>query len=243
MQHQYQRRKCPPALDPFDRPFPRRDRPRRDRHARPPPLQVIGQGLGRAVPPRRLFLQALQADRLQVAVQLGIDRPRPRRLLIQYLANDLAGRVASEWRLAGQRFVKRRAQAVDVGRCRHRLGAAAGLFRRHVGRRPHHRAGLGRRHPGIGPDPLGQSEVGHVRLVMLVEQDIRRFDIPMQDRPLMSVMEGAGDLGHQCSHCARVVLQARDVSGQVPTLNELHAEIGLIVLLADFVDRDDVRVV
>ena len=31
--------------------------------------------------------------------------------------------------------------------------------------------------------------------------------------------------------------------GQVPTLDQLHAEVGLVVFLADLVDRDDVRVV
>ena len=148
------------------------------------------------------FCQALQADRLQVPVELGIDRTRPRRLLVQHLTHDLPGRVARERRLAGQRLVERRAQAVDVSRRRHRLGAAAGLLRRHVGGRAHHRAGHRRRRAAVGPDPLGQAEVGHVRLVMLGQQDIRRFDVPVQDRPLVGVVHGAGDLGHQRRHGA-----------------------------------------
>jgi hypothetical protein len=78
---------------------------------------------------------------------------------------------------------------------------------------------------------------------MLGQEDVRRFDVPVEDRPLMRVVHGAGDLGHQRGHGARFRLEPRDVPGEVPTLDDLHAEVGLIVGLADLVDRDDVRVV
>jgi hypothetical protein len=65
----------------------------------------------------------------------------------------------------------------------------------------------------------------------------------MQDRPLVGVVHGAGDLGHQLGDGARVILEPRDVPGQVSPLDELHAEVRLIVLLADLVDRDDMGVI
>ena len=47
------------------------------------------------------------------------------------------------------------------------------------------------------PDPLGQTEIRDIRLVMLGHEDIRRLDVPVQDRPLMGVMNGACNLGDQ----------------------------------------------
>ncbi len=58
-------RRPPPAPQPG--PLGRPDPPRRDRAALQPGVQVVGQGLGRRVAPPRVLLQALQADRLQVA--------------------------------------------------------------------------------------------------------------------------------------------------------------------------------
>ena len=67
----------PAAASPISRPAPGADgRPGRDRLAAQPALQVVGQRLGRAVAPLRVLLQALQADRLQVAVDRRVERPR-----------------------------------------------------------------------------------------------------------------------------------------------------------------------
>ena len=42
-----------------------------DRLAAEPAVQIVGQGLGRRIAPARLLLQALEHDRLQVAVEPG----------------------------------------------------------------------------------------------------------------------------------------------------------------------------
>ena len=58
---------------PFDAPLPNTDRPGPNRFARQEPRQVVGQRAGAAVAPLRLLVQALQADRLQVARHRGLQ--------------------------------------------------------------------------------------------------------------------------------------------------------------------------
>ena len=76
-----------------------------------------------------------------------------------------------------------------------------------------------------------------------VDEDVRRLDIPVEDHPLMGVVHRAGDLGDQARRGSRIVLEARNMLGQVTALDQLHAEVGLIVLLVDLIDRNDMRVV
>ena len=60
---------------------PRADPPGQDRLVGQEPPQVLGHRLGRRVPRRRVLVDRLQDDRLQVARDPRVDRPRPRRLL------------------------------------------------------------------------------------------------------------------------------------------------------------------
>ena len=76
------RRRPPPAgAAPTSSRAPRTSRrPRPDRLAGQEPPQVVGQRLRRGVSPRRVLLQALQADRLQVARQPRLEPRRRHRL-------------------------------------------------------------------------------------------------------------------------------------------------------------------
>ncbi len=62
---------------PFRQPLDLSGRPGQDRLAAGPAVQVVGQRGGRVVPPLRLLFQAFQTDRFQVAVDVGIQCPRP----------------------------------------------------------------------------------------------------------------------------------------------------------------------
>ena len=122
-------------------PLPDRDRPRDDRLAGEEPAQVLGQRGGRVVALRRLLLQALQRDRLEVARQAG-DQPRRRhRLGVLDLLERLQGGRAPERRAAGQQLVEDRPQGVDVGERPDLLGLALGLLGGHVAGRAHDRVG------------------------------------------------------------------------------------------------------
>ena len=146
-------------------------------------MQVVGQGLGRQVPPARVLLQALQADRLEVARDLRVEPPRRLGRGLAHGVERLGHAVAAERGLAGQQGVEDRAQAVDVGGRGDRPATPAGLLGRHVGRRAEDRARLG--DLDVGLDPLGQAEVGDVRMALVVDQDVRRLEVAVEDAPGM----------------------------------------------------------
>ena len=63
------------------------------------------------------------------------------------------------------------------------MGLAHGLFRRHVGRSPQHAAVPG--HRDFPRFPLGQAEIGDVRLSGRVQHDIAGLEIPVHDARLV----------------------------------------------------------
>ncbi len=71
------------------------------------------------------------------------------------------------------------------------IDASGSLFRRHV-------AGCADDGPGHGHarrpfGPLGQTKVGYQRVVVMVEQDVGRLQVTVQDPLLMSELDRAGD--------------------------------------------------
>ena len=169
----------------------RSDRPRGDRLARQPAREVIGQGLGAGVAPLGLLFQALQADDLQVARDLRVALRRRLGRTCADLVEDLDVSTAGVGGLAGQQGVQDCAQAIDVGGRREAPLHARRLLRRHVGRSPHDGARL--RQVAVALDAPGQAEVGHVRLAVLVDQDVGRLQVAMEDAALMGVVHRLGD--------------------------------------------------
>ena len=144
------------------RPLRRRRRPGQDRLAAQPALQVVGQRRGR----RR---SAAPGPSPGTSGRSSPGRGRPPGSTARGRAGSCSstcssvssGVAAAERRPAGEQLVQDRPQAVDVGRRRQPL-LAAGLLRGHVRRRADDRPGL--RQAGVALDPLGQPEVGDVRL-------------------------------------------------------------------------------
>ena len=80
-----------PARQPAGRP----DRPRLNRPAVQEAAEVVGQRGGAGVAPVRRLLQALQADRLQVARHPGLQLPRGHRLVVEHLDAASRSRVSA----------------------------------------------------------------------------------------------------------------------------------------------------
>ena len=123
---------CQPAQEPH--------RARPDRLVVQEPAQVVGQPSGRRVPLAGLLLQALQADRLQVARRARLELTGPNRGAADDLQEGRHPIRAQERGPAGQHFVKDHPQRVDVrrrrDRCRRRFSCPIrDLLRRHVRRR------------------------------------------------------------------------------------------------------------
>ena len=116
----------------------------------------------------------------------GEGGPDPRRQRAQ-------GRVGHEGNRARERLVEHQGQRVHVGPAVDRL--AFGRLRRDVAGGPHHGPrglGVGR----LGQRP-GDAEVGHPYPSLLVEEKVRRLDIPVHQPPGMGVGQALCDLGAQ----------------------------------------------
>ena len=77
-------------------------------------LQVVGQRAGGRVAVRRLVRNRLQDDRFQVAGDGRVEPPRPGRLALRSLPQQLARAQLAERGLEREQLVERQAQAVDV---------------------------------------------------------------------------------------------------------------------------------
>ena len=118
---QHRCRRCRVAAEPARGPLRQSRWPDTQRLVGQPAPQVVGQVGRRRIPPLRVFLQAFQADRLQVAVDSRRQRPGRRRRLVPGPPAGFQRRRRPEGRPAGEQLVQDRAQAVDVGRGRQLL--------------------------------------------------------------------------------------------------------------------------
>ncbi len=118
-------------------------RPRQNRLTVQVPPQIGRQFARVGVPSAGFLLQALQADRVQIARHMTIQRAGRHDVLFLDLPQRFqhVGRLRLDRRAASQHFVEDRTQGIHVGRRRDVVGGAHGLFRRHVARRAHHVSG------------------------------------------------------------------------------------------------------
>ena len=91
------------------------------------PVEVIGEFECRGVAPLRVLLQALEADRLEVARDLRAQARGGHGFLVQHLEHGLQRRLGPERRPPGQHLVEDRARGC---RCRLPPDAAAGRLAR-----------------------------------------------------------------------------------------------------------------
>ena len=192
----------------------------------------------RCVPSARVLLQALEHDRLQVAVQPRPDRRRPRRLRLADLAEERQDIVARERRPAGEALVEDHPQAVHVDRDGQVL-AAGGLLRGHVLRRAQHLAGLGDR-ALAGRQPLRQAEVGDQPRPLGIDQHVRGLQVAVQHPAPVRVVHGASHVDQARDLRAN---RAAGVPCQRGPLDVFHRIVLMPVVFADLVDRHDMRMI
>ena len=115
------------------------------------------------------------------------------------------------------------------------------LLGAHVGRGAQDRAAG--RQLVVGLDQLGQAEVGDVGVPLSVDQEIGRLQVAVENSAHVSVMNGIGRLDHQGHDGAMVVAVRDELLREVAPDDQLHAEVALTFVLADFIHGDDVGVV
>jgi hypothetical protein len=134
---------------------------------------------------RRVLGQEADDDRFQRERDRGVDLAGRLHLVVDLHPHDFRGIVAVERRPAAEHVIQRRAEGVEVG-ARVEGGLAAALLRRAILRRAFGKTFLFRRHAR----PPRQTEVGHLGLAVLGQQDVGGFDVAVHDaRPPPGVIE------------------------------------------------------
>ena len=202
-------------------------------------LQIVGQLGTAAVAPRRVLAETLEGDLFQPGRNRIAQRTWRRRMLIadgsQHDVHAWPGKGAA----AGGEFVEHHAQAPDIGARIDQVGLSGCLLGTHIDRRP----GEVRALPELRGLQRG-AEIDDVRHALLVDQDVGRLDVAMDEPFLMRVLQPPRHLGQQLGDARMHQPPAEDVLVQVVALDPLGDHVAQAVVGgAHIVDRHDLWMV
>src|SRR5262249_14103818 len=100
-----------------------------------PSPKVFCQCQSRRIAALRIFLEALEADRCQIAIYFGIPQTRLPWLGCQKKPDSVVGCSACKRWMTGKQMIKHRAQSIDIGRAGELIVIPQRLFGCHVTRR------------------------------------------------------------------------------------------------------------
>ena len=151
-------------------------------------LQIEQHVLHRLVPLTRRLAEHLGYNRLQLLGAFRHELAERGGILTAYVVHQVRGCGAVEWPLVGKQLINQDSQGPNI---RAFVGVLAViLLGRHVGERAH-------QHTGHGPrgfkDP-GNAKIHHLHRTVLVDHDVARFDVAVNNAPLMGVVEGTTSL-------------------------------------------------
>jgi hypothetical protein len=190
---------------------------------------------------RRLLLEQLEHQRLEIRRHLGPVPGRRHRPRVQVLADHRHRVVPHEGGPPGQHLVQRGAEGVEI-RAR-RDAAADGLLGRHVGGGAHHRALLG---DAGAIERDGEAEVAELDGAVRGEPDVGGLEIAVDDALTVGVPEGCAELLGDVEgllHGHAMTLALAEVLLEIAAGDVLADQIDAALPLVDVVHGDDVRVV
>ncbi len=142
--------------------------------------------------------QSLVHDRLEIPGNATVVLPQRRRSLVGDLVDELDLVSLVKGGVQGQHLVERGAQGVDVTPA---IGDAPKPLGCHEPQRPDQ---VVRLREVVTLDELGQAEVGDPGVAPGVEQEVRGFDVAVDDILTVCVVERVSDLGPQPRDLAEV---------------------------------------
>ncbi len=197
------------------------------------PLDLVRERARRAVTLPRVLLEAVEADRGEVAPGARVELPRGDGRLRQDLGDDAHARRALEGGLSAEHVIEEAAELVDVGALV--PVRAVRLLGRHVGGRPDRLAAPGHDRAVV---ELREPEVDDVGVAVRSDEDVVGLEVPVKDALLVRVLDRARHVAHD--------LEALEEAGAVllerAALDELHGEVEPSLRGARVVDGGDVRV-
>ena len=229
-----------PTPDPLAGPLADRGPSRLDRLVGEEGGDVVGQVVGGLVATLGLLREALQADRLEVAVDERLEPPGRDGVRILDEVEGRQDRRRHERGAAGQEFVEVRPQGVDVGGGADVLGPAVGLLGGHVVGRAEDRLGPGQAR--VLFEGLGQAEVGNLGLAGQGHEDVGGLEVAMDDPESVGLGGGAGQVLQEPRGGPGGPGGPVEPGAEAPPLDVLELDVGPPVPVADGVDLNDVRV-
>ena len=147
-----------------------------------------------------------------------------------------------EWGLTGQQEVEHAAQGEQVAAPVYLRRIAACLLGGHVRRRAADLAGRpGRVEPGM---PLqGHAEVNEARLAGLVDEDVVRLEVAVDDAAAVGQAQGAGPPSRAAGRLPRRQPAGADVLLQVAAAHEVHDEERMVLMEIEIVDAYQVGMI
>ena len=217
---------------------------RRDRPRFQPAAQVLGKRRGRRIAPCRFALQGSGDDQIEIAGQVARQVLRIGLRTIEFAQlpgielrrqragafDDFQAGIESQLRrvrvtplprqLPGQQFAQHQAQRVDIGR--RADGLAEDLLRCGISRREHAHGGAGAGLLAAFLDQLGNAEIKHARLALMIDQHVGRLEVAMHDQLRMRVGNRIGNLDQHGDARAGIERGAARVLGDRHTIDHIH---------------------
>jgi hypothetical protein len=175
-------------------------------------LEIVRELRARRIAVARRFRERLQDDVGEIAIDATrarrLDGARPARLGAADDALDLGRRAAGDavGPLADDELVQQHAERVNIARSADDL--ASHPLRARVFRRQRRDAGH-REAARFAVYKLGDAEIEQLRLAALVDEDVRRLQVAMDDEPAVRRLHGFENLQEERREDAALVREAR----------------------------------
>jgi hypothetical protein len=201
----------------------------------------VAHGAGVRRPLARRLREQPEDERIEPGRDGRVQPRRCHRSRVDVLRDDRDGVVPHERWPAGQHLVQHGAEGVEVGP---RVSETPErLLGRHVRDRADHRPLAGESRT---IECHSQAEVGDLHLSVLAEEHVPRLEIAVDDAALVRVLEPPADLVSEADRLHRrksVPGGAREEIVHRPARDVLHDDVDLVLVFADVVDRDHLRMI
>ena len=178
----------------------------------------------RGIAPRLVLLERFADDGLDISAKLAVHRAQRRRFLFPNGAHRFVNLPPHLVRpLAGQQFVEDHNQRVDVAARVNLRRISQHLFGAHVSERADNLPDirLPRRLRVTVGEP-GDAEVQNLRLAVFADQNVRRFQITMDQPALVRMLHRIADSRHQLQPLLHVELMRVAIFQQGLPPHQLH---------------------
>ena len=190
-------------------------------------------------------------DLLKVGGDFGIEDNRRHRRSIEDGRQNKRRGLAGKWSMPRDAFVEHDAQGEQIGSTIELI--AGDLLRRHI-RRSSDRDALGSywlgcgltrgRREGLTGQQFGEAEVEDLDLSTIDQEEICRLDVAMDNSSTVCPVEGVSHLNADVDDLMDLEgLGTGEAVSQRQAFHQFHDEEGSAFVLADVVDRADVRVI